>query len=133
VPVILSKVCSTCGLEKPTSEYYSNGYQPSGVKKYKARCKKCEESFRLKSYIHFIIKTLEETGRTFACERCGYAKNSAALCFHHKDPTKKDFGLATVSVTRRSGVAEEIAKCELLCSNCHMEEHYPNRMIVDKD
>lgn len=62
-----------------------------------------------------------------ACERCGYNKNYAALCFHHIDPTQKDFGIDSrkLSNTKWESLIEEINKCILLCHNCHMEEHYP--------
>lgn len=60
--------------------------------------------------------------------RCGYNKNPAALIFHHKDPAHKDLnitrmiglGMALVKIRR------ELAKCELLCANCHTEIHHPD-------
>lgn len=65
-----------------------------------------------------------------ACEICGYNKNYAALCFHHKDPKTKRFQLdATSFSTAWETLLEEAKKCLLLCHNCHMEIHYPNREI----
>ena len=63
------------------------------------------------------------------CEKCGYEKNLAALCFHHKDPKEKEreLGLSSLLVGKKSQekIKKEIKKCLLLCSNCHMEIHYP--------
>lgn len=57
-----------------------------------------------------------------ACERCGFSESVAALHFHHLDPSRKRFALSnkggTVSYER---LAEEAAKCALLCANCHAE------------
>lgn len=62
------------------------------------------------------------------CNRCGYSNNLAALCFHHMDPKTKDFELNSRSLSNRKidSLEKEADKCELLCHNCHMEEHYPS-------
>lgn len=58
------------------------------------------------------------------CERCGYNKCLAALNFHHKDPTQKEFGLSANGINRSwENYLKEVEKCELLCANCHAEEH----------
>jgi hypothetical protein len=62
-----------------------------------------------------------------ACSICGYARNSAALNWHHLDPLKKSFELDLRHLSNRSdkSILEEVKKCVLLCSNCHAEVHYP--------
>lgn len=58
------------------------------------------------------------------CFRCGYGKSPNALQFHHRDPSNKKFTLnmgVTLSLER---VVEELAKCELICANCHAELHF---------
>jgi len=57
------------------------------------------------------------------CEECGYGECPAALTFHHKDPSKKDFGLGSC-IRSWDSVQKEIEKCRLLCANCHAEVHY---------
>jgi len=61
------------------------------------------------------------------CEVCGYNKNIGALEFHHKDPNGKDGGLdmRRLSNSTMEWIAEEFAKCEVRCSNCHREHHHP--------
>lgn len=58
-----------------------------------------------------------------ACERCGF-NDPRALTFHHRDPSTKSFPIATYAwkVSWERLVAE-IAKCDVLCANCHMIEH----------
>ncbi|WP_146742336.1 hypothetical protein [Oleiagrimonas sp. MCCC 1A03011] len=61
------------------------------------------------------------------CTRCGYAKNLAALAWHHLKPSDKSFSLDVRAMSNRS-IAEiraEISKCVLLCANCHAEVHFP--------
>lgn len=57
------------------------------------------------------------------CERCGYNGSKKALCFHHVDPTQKEFRIANSWGKSWERVKKELDKCILLCSNCHAEEH----------
>lgn len=62
-----------------------------------------------------------------ACQKCGYNKCMAALVFHHRDPKKKNFMLSMHSgqgQTSWKSFWAEAEQCDLLCANCHMEEHY---------
>jgi hypothetical protein len=62
------------------------------------------------------------------CESCGYNKNLAALHFHHRDPSQKIFALEGKNIKKFSmeNLLVEAEKCQLLCSNCHMESHFPD-------
>lgn len=59
------------------------------------------------------------------CRRCGYKKYPKLLHFHHRDPEIKNTSLSSNAVARMpwSEVMQEVTKCDLLCSNCHLEEH----------
>jgi len=59
------------------------------------------------------------------CEKCGYNKCIEALQFHHRNPEEKSFGLSQSGNTRSwQEYLNEVMKCDLLCANCHAEEHY---------
>jgi hypothetical protein len=62
------------------------------------------------------------------CTRCGYDRNLAALTFHHTDPDAKGFKLDMRSLSNRrwDAITAELAKCILVCHNCHAELHSPN-------
>lgn len=130
------KLCNDCKEIKPLTEFYSNGYTPAGTKKYKPKCKACEVVYRYITFTQKIIRILKESGRQYKCEECGYNKSTAALTFHHTDPGKKEFSLAQVPKTASEDfIRNEISKCRVLCSNCHMEEHYPHltNIMLDDD
>lgn len=59
------------------------------------------------------------------CEKCGYDKNLAVLCFHHRNPKEKSFTLNRCTQSWNK-LIEELNKCDLLCANCHTELHHPN-------
>jgi hypothetical protein len=59
------------------------------------------------------------------CIMCGYFKCPAALEFHHRNPTEKEFSLRDIyTVILTDAVKVELDKCDLLCSVCHKEVHY---------
>ena len=63
-----------------------------------------------------------------ACRNCGNT-DFRVLDFHHLDPTIKEGGLshAVSSNWSKQRIAQEIAKCELLCANCHRILHWEER------
>ncbi len=62
------------------------------------------------------------------CGRCGFS-HPAAIQFHHRDPSLKVFEIGEASRLEKSipQVIEEMAKCEIICANCHMVLHYEER------
>lgn len=69
---------------------------------------------------------------TLKCERCS-EDHPAVLDFHHRDPSKKSSHLSGAAVRKGWSVArlkEEIAKCEVLCSNCHRKLHWSQRPVA---
>lgn len=61
-----------------------------------------------------------------ACYRCGYKKNLASLCFHHREEDAKELKLDLRHLSNNSmkAIMIEFEKCELVCHNCHMEIHH---------
>jgi 5-methylcytosine-specific restriction endonuclease McrA len=71
------------------------------------------------------------------CQICSYDKCIEALEFHHLDPNKKDFGIASKGVTRSwAKVKAELDKCIMLCANCHREVHvgliFPSSSMAER-
>lgn len=85
-------------------------------------CMKCNSDGVTEHRKRLKVKAVEYLGGK--CERCGYDKSIAALDFHHKDPTEKDFGISDEGITRSWEVIQhELDKCMLVCANCHREIH----------
>ena len=103
-------VCSKCG-EDDRKEFYES------TSKY--ICKSCWKK-RTYGYKKEILKELK-IARGGACEKCGYDKTLLALQWHHRDPKQKDPGYNKQMA--RARLEAEIGKCDLLCSNCHVEAH----------
>jgi hypothetical protein len=66
---------------------------------------------------------LVELKRDRACERCGFA-DPCALDFHHREPAEKSFKISEYAwKVSDERLLAEIAKCDVLCANCHRVEH----------
>jgi hypothetical protein len=65
-----------------------------------------------------------ELKSVLVCRRCG-EDHPACIQFHHADPSAKEV-LISEAVRRgwgRARILSEIAKCEVLCANCHAKHH----------
>lgn len=131
------KRCSCCKLHKPKSEFYKNRTAKDGL--YYS-CKLCstEASQRwaeknkekrkvyMKEYRDKSRNVVKEYKKNLCCQQCG-EKHPACLVFHHKIPEDKVFNIGSgKDITGKSveQIMNEIAKCDVLCANCHRKLHY---------
>jgi predicted nucleic-acid-binding Zn-ribbon protein len=71
----------------------------------------------------------KEYKATLTCTKCGFS-HSAALDFHHEDPTKKEANIhRLLSNGQYAKLREELKKCVVLCANCHRIHHYEEKML----
>ena len=77
------------------------------------------------------VNTLKRSRKKFllrllggGCQICGYQRCDASLAFHHVDPSEKETSLSSTKLQKAlSTVLREMAKCVLVCNNCHGEIH----------
>lgn len=64
------------------------------------------------------------------CTRCG-EDDPACLDFHHSDPSSKAITIAKAATNgwSISRIESEIAKCEVVCANCHRKIHRDERLV----
>ncbi len=58
-----------------------------------------------------------------SCKKCDYDKCLAALEFHHRDSSLKEFSLSGCHCYAWVRIQKELDKCDLLCCRCHRELH----------
>jgi len=120
------KFCLTCSPFGGHNTRKDDPSRPKKARKYKDFDENQKISSRLSVWEKGMRKKKELVDmKGGACKKCGYSRCLRALTFHHKDPSKKSFSLDTRNVrcTKWERLVEEVEKCELLCFNCHMEEH----------
>jgi hypothetical protein len=98
---------------------YEKGKLSGRFRKHKVRQKKASRE-RNRRWLGELKKDLR-------CVRCGFS-HPAALDFHHIG--KKSGAISRMALTGGGvsalRVRQEIAKCEVLCANCHRIEHSEN-------
>lgn len=133
----MKKHCPKCDKNKDYSEFHVNTRnKTTGLSSY---CKICSNSNSKQNYSSnrevykeqnklFKIekrKWFEEYKSTLKCSKCPETHFSC-LDFHHVDPKQK--GDLISNMVRRgmdqNRVMKEIAKCIVLCRNCHSKFHY---------
>ena len=118
----------------PTPLYDQRGSQMFNQKEYQKKWyavpENRESHYRAvrkseKERVKRIKKWVDDYKTTRGCKNCGYKEQSCALDFDHRDGEVKLFNVAAAihrgSIKR---VQEEVAKCDVLCANCHRIRHF---------
>lgn len=77
---------------------------------------------------HELADWYAELKGTLVCTRCAES-HPGCLQFHHPDPNEKEISVSE-AVKRgwsRKRILAELAKCEVLCANCHAKHHAAER------
>ena len=123
-----TKVCTRCNEPKPVTHYVMVKTRNKGLPRRCAWCKDCTRARCLndmKPFRDFTDKIKLESG----CVDCGYNAHPRALEFDHLPGTEKVANISEL-VRRRTPLdilAAEIAKCEVVCANCHAERTHQRK------
>lgn len=90
------------------------------------------ERARISARAAAIVEWFADLKAALKCARC-QESHPACLEFHHRDPDAKEGGIAKMVQDGycREAILTEIAKCDVLCSNCHRKLHYEIRYASD--
>ena len=110
-------LCEESFLANVPNRQYCYNCSPSGLTPSEAL------KFKKRKLKHILI-----TYKGGKCQKCGYNKCEGALQFHHRNPKEKEFGLSEINLNDSTfslkNILSEADKCDLLCANCHAEQHY---------
>ena len=128
-----TKKCCKCKTVKDLVQFNKNKSKKDGFSNYCKACKKLYEQVYYETHkqINFARakshreKRRQEIKQDLKCAQCGES-HPACLVFHHIDPTQKEYTIGymlnrSYSLDR---INVEIAKCIVLCANCHSKLHY---------
>jgi hypothetical protein len=78
-----------------------------------------------------LLLWFESYRSKLCCENCG-EDHEACLDFHHRNGDEKEAAVCRMVSDGRSKTAilTEIAKCDVLCSNCHRKFHWQERRKI---
>ena len=106
-------VCTKCLVKKRVAEFYRKGDRPHSW------CKRCFNAYCIQRWIDRKIFYVEMLGDR--CLDCGSQFHYAVYDFHHLK--NKDFKWQQLRLRSDVEIRRELAKCVLLCANCHRLRH----------
>ena len=152
------KTCSKCKTEKDIKNFKRRSGNRSH--NYVSWCVECKQSYdRIKineklkdkdfANAHYAKRRLDQRLRKAfvenylganPCIKCG-ENDIEILDFDHRDRSEKEYSIAKMysSIKSEKAIMAEIAKCDVLCGNCHrhktMHENHSWRVVycVDSD
>ena len=89
---------------------------------YKNRARNTERSLRRRAQIRAWASEIKATAGCACCPE----DDPACLDFHHIDEAGKEEQVTTTISYGygRDKILDEMAKCEVICANCHRKEHF---------
>tara|TARA_Y100000310_G_scaffold242079_1_gene246240 strand:+ start:2576 stop:3424 length:849 start_codon:yes stop_codon:yes gene_type:complete len=71
-----------------------------------------------------VIRQIDKEAKIFGCQTCSL-KDPDVLCYHHRNPKNKKYNVSNLinHNYKIQTLIEEMAKCDILCHNCHMILH----------
>jgi hypothetical protein len=112
-------MCPRCQQLRPLSEYY---YKPKRINKSLTYCKQCHNRYTTDRFRARKRQAVAYLGGK--CADCGITFPYYVYEFHHLDPTQKDVQFNTLRRRSWERIKAELAKCVLLCANCHRVRHW---------
>lgn len=140
------KRCCRCKKEKPLLDFSADRSSKDGKQ---SRCKECCQAYARKQYeqkrdyciekstrrVYRIFSENQEKNKQYKSEiGCKYCPENdpVALDFHHKSGDKEYIISSKMSSLRWEQLLKEIAKCDVVCSNCHRKLHAGRKLTVRK-
>src|SRR3712207_3672000 len=132
------RACSRCRTLKPLTEFNFKN-RAAGIRH--AYCRECGKHITRSHYRRHKQAYLNRNERTYSrhrqlirqaksrpCADCGIQYPYYVMDFDHREGTTKSFILSEVARATRKTLASEIAKCDVVCANCHRERTYRRLM-----
>lgn len=125
----MNKICTKCEIEKDISEFSERkrgGHNSWCILCVRLKAKeryhdnKDDYLLRAKNKNIAFRKHILNYLKDHPCVDCG-EKDPVVLQFDHRDTETKKYEISNMKMKALSEVDEEIAKCDVRCSNCHIK------------
>lgn len=139
---MVTRRCCKCRKDKPEAEFAPSFWARKGSQG--VWCRKCHSAYNREKRLRpgeaerqldrqNALRAskrawLDEFKARVGCKRCGET-HPGCLEFHHLNPDLKEATLSFLAGNNASQriLEAEVAKCEVVCANCHRIEHWEQR------
>lgn len=128
------KVCSQCKNLKADNEF---NYRNRRLNIRHSYCRECGKTFTRKHYKSNKSQYLERNLRAYKkrreflhrskskpCADCGVQYPYYVMDFDHREDEVKEHQLNQAARLKIKTIKDEIAKCDVVCANCHRERTF---------
>jgi hypothetical protein len=126
----MERVCLKCG-PKPVSEFGINNTRKDGLQVWCRSCKRTYNTTHYESnkdkyaeqsatYYKSLKGSINQLKESTPCKDCGKFYPHYVMDFDHIEG-EKVFNLSKAHAYSKEEIELELAKCEIVCSNCHRE------------
>ena len=132
------KICSRCKIEKAIDEF---NFRHKSANTRHAYCRECGKLLTQSHYRRNKRQYLDKNTRSFKkrreyaremknrpCADCGVSYPYYVMDFDHREEETKEYELSRTERMSINAVKREIAKCDVVCSNCHRERTHQRRI-----
>ena len=131
--MINKKRCSKCRKTRLMTQFGLDERRKDGRKSW---CQQCHVNGTMASYrrnngryverarqSRKVIRAVLDKAKKKPCTDCGNSYPPYVMDFDHRPGNRKSFGLANAVNSHKAllEIQEEIAKCDVVCANCHRE------------
>lgn len=125
----LTKTCVSCGVEKDESAFKKRGGRQAHTRF--SMCNRCLYVKYTRPNTERKTKLVHDYKMAAGCADCGFKQHPAALEFDHLPGTQKSFNIGEkIGCSSMERIWAEIAKCEVVCANCHAIRTAERRLIT---
>lgn len=120
-----TKTCTGCHLEQPIEEF---ARRQRNKATRESRCRTCKNTYarEYQKKRRLEIRKIIKKAKDCPCQDCGQSYPTRVMDFDHVRGVKK-FSIASyahLNYNRRFQILlNEIAKCDVVCANCHRLRH----------
>ena len=125
----MTKVCTSCNQELPVEKFKKRAGRQ--VETRYSMCNRCLYVKYTRPLVEQKTKEIHEYQLEKGCMDCGYNLHPAALEFDHVNGVKLFNIGEKISNNSREKLWEEIAKCDVVCANCHAIRTATRRQLVE--
>jgi hypothetical protein len=132
--LVNQKVCSKCRITKSITEFNFRNLAKNIKLSY---CRECGKELTRNHYKRNKRQYTEKNLRSFKkrrefarkikerpCADCGIQYPFYVMDFDHREDETKEFALNSLTRVTMKALLSEIAKCDVVCANCHRERTY---------
>lgn len=122
------KRCNKCGEDKPVDRFSASRANKDGRQSWcKACCKVKNDAYAVVRYEAWKAWLWEL--KSGPCTDCGNTFHPVVMEFDHLPGSGKRFNIGQAYLRSRETVMDELAKCELVCSNCHALRSWKRQQV----